>query len=110
MRIDSVLISDPVVNSDPALNSDPVLIQAEVRNHKNGKNDAGDPVSGHKGKIDPAEIIGPDNSVLVDQHAHERGHPAPIPPPKASIKPDSHHTKRTQRMEKFRDMQRFLLA
>ena len=53
-------------------------MQIHIGNDKYGKYDAGDPIGGHKGQVDPAEIIGFDNGMLVDQHTQKYGHSYPV--------------------------------
>jgi hypothetical protein len=86
------------------------LLQTEIGDDKNGKNDAGDAIGGHKGEIDPAEVIRPDYGMLVHQHPYKDGYPAPVPPAKTAVKPCADHAGYAKNMQKFRDMEGISLS
>src|ERR1700754_1613439 len=77
----------------------------EIGDDKHGKYYTCNPISRHKGKVDPTQIIGFHHSMLVNKHTHKDRHPYPVPPSKDSEKSRKDHAKGAQYVQHLGDPQ-----
>src|SRR5579872_2166715 len=85
-------------------------IPIEVSNDQPREYDACNPIRGHKGEVNPAEIARLYNGVLVNQHADKDRNASPIPAAKTTINTGRYHARCTQQMENFGDAKCFRLS
>src|SRR5216684_468684 len=77
----------------------------KISYYKYGEYDAGDAICCHKGQVDPAKVIGFDQDMLVDEHAHKNRDTHPVEQSETTIETGGYHTNGSKQVEEFGDVQ-----